>query len=144
MLIAQLSYSEIDTLSYPRLAYPGEVVKDTCVEFTPLQAKLAIIDGINADSYKEQNDSLKSVVIDYQAFVNEKNAEIRQLDFDRKIREDIIANYKLEKDKYKTWYDDSENRLKLTKKVDRIVYPILGGAVGATILYIVISSALHK
>ena len=144
MLIAQLSYSEIDTLSYPRLAYPGEVVKDTCIEFTPLQAKLAMIDGINADSYKEQNDSLKSVVIDYQVFVNQKNAEIRQLDFDRKIREDIIAGYKLEKDKYKTWYDDSEARLKLTKKVDRVVYPILGGTIGATILYIVISSALHK
>lgn len=144
MLIAQLSYSEIDTLSYPRVAYPGEVVKDTCVEFTPFQAKLAMIDGINADSYKEQNDSLKSVVIDYQTFVNQKNAEIRQLNFDRKIREDIIASYKLEKDKYKTWYDDSEARLKLTKKVDRVVYPILGGTIGATILYIVISSALHK
>jgi hypothetical protein len=144
MLIAQLSYSEIDTLSYPRLAYPGEVVKDTCIEFTPLQAKLAMIDGINADSYKEQNDSLKSVVIDYQTFVNQKNAEIRELVFGNKVREDIIGDYKLQKDKYKSWYDDSENRLKLTKTVDKVVYPILGGTIVATVLYIAISSVLHK
>lgn len=144
MLIAQLSYSEIDTLSYPRLAYPGEVIKDTCVQFTPLQAKLAMVDGINADSYKEQNDSLKSVVIDYQTFVNQKNAEIRELVFGNKVREELISNYKLQKDKYKSWYDDSENRLKLTKTIDKVVYPVLGGTIGAMVLYIVISSVLHK
>lgn len=143
-MIAQLAYSEIDTLSYPRLAYPGEIVKDTCVEFTPEQAKLAAIDGINADSYKEEVDSLKSVINDYQTFVNLKNTEIKQLNFGNEVRDELIGNYKLQSNKYRNWWEESENKLKLTKTVDKIVYPILGTGVAATVLYIIISSALHK
>lgn len=100
-----------------------------------------MIDGINADSYKEETDSLKSVVSDYQVFVNQKNFEIRQLNFDISVRNDIIDNYKLEKNKYKEWWEKSEVNLHLTKKVDKIVYPILGGVILTTVLYIVISSA---
>lgn len=144
MLIALLVYSETDTLSYPRLAYPGEIVRDTCVEFTPLQAKLAMVDGINADSYKEQNDSLKSVIKGYTILTKQHLYEIRQLNFDKKVRNDIIDGYKLESDKYKNWWGDSEAKLHLTKKVDKIVYPVLGGTIAATVLYIVISSVLHK
>lgn len=143
-MIAQLAYSEIDTLSYPRLAYPGEIVRDTCVEFTPEQAKLAAIDGINADSYKQEADSLKSVINDYQTFVNSKNAEIKQLTFDVKVRNEINAAYKAETGKYRDWWVTSENKLKLTKTVDKIVYPVLGTTVLGTVVYILVSSFLHK
>lgn len=146
MLIAQLAISQTDTtkLGYPRIGYPGEILKDTCVEFTPLQAKLAAIDGINADSYKQEKDSLKSVVNDYQKFVNLKNNEISQLNFDIKVRNNIIDGYKEEGAKFKAWWVDSDARLHLTKTVDKVVYPILGGGILATIVYIAVNSLIHK
>jgi hypothetical protein len=144
MLIAQLSYSEIDTLSYPRLAYPGEVVKDTCIEFTPLQAKLAMIDGINADSYKEQNDSLKSIVNDYQNFVNQKNTEIKQLNFDISVRNDLVDQYKTKSVLYEDWYKQSEKSKQRLQTMNKIGYPILGGVTLTSLLYMVVSIALHK
>ena len=145
LLIAQLAISQIDTsLNYPRIAYPKEIVQDTCVQFTINQAKQAAIDGINADSYKEESDSLKSVVSDYQVFVNQKNFEIKQLNFDISVRNDIIDGYKLEKNKYKEWWEESEVKLHLTKKVDKIVYPVLGVTILTTILYIVVSSAIGR
>lgn len=141
LLIVSLLFSQKDTtkLVYPRIAYPGEIVKDTCVEFSLLQAKLVAIDAINADSYKEQSDSLKSVINQYQDFVNLKNSEIQQLNFDISVRNDIITGYKAETKQYKTWFSEAENRLKLTKKVDAIVYPILGTLVLTGIVYIAIS-----
>ncbi len=142
ILIVQLVSSQIDTtqLNYPRIAYPGEVIKEKVVLFTPLQAKLATIDAINADSYKEQNDSLKSALKGFNKLIKLKNAEIQQLNFDRNVRDEIIDGYKTETSKFKGWYEDSQAKLHLTQKVDKIVYPILGGVVLSFSLYVIIAS----
>ena len=136
-----MSFSQKDTnLNYPRKAFPGEIVRDTCIQFTPEQVKYIVEDAINADSYKEENDSLKSIVKNYEYLVSQKDNEVQQLNLDLSIRTDIIEGYKQESNKYKTWFSNAENRLKLTKKVDMIVYPILGSLVLTGVLYIGISS----
>lgn len=114
------------------------------MEFTIKQAQQAAIDGINADLYKEELDSTNIIVIEYKKLTKQQMYEIRQLGFDRNIRDDIITGFKTESGKYKTWWEDSEAKLHLTKTVDKVVYPILGGGILATILYITLSSVIHK
>jgi hypothetical protein len=139
-LTAQLTFCQTGTTNnYPRVAYPGEVVQDTCVQFTQEQAKLIAIDAINADACREENDSLKSAVKGFQKLVNLKNKEIRQLNFDIFVRNDIIDDYEKENNQIRGWWNDAEAKLKLTKKVDTIVYPVLGSLILTGILYIAIT-----
>lgn len=140
LLTAQLTFCQTGTTNnYPRVAYPGEVVQDTCVQFTQEQAKLIAIDAINADACREENDSLKSAVKGFQKLVNLKNKEIRQLNFDIFVRNDIIDDYEKENNQIRGWWNDAEAKLKLTKKVDTIVYPVLGSLILTGILYIAIT-----
>ena len=139
-MTVQFSICQIDTTNnYPRVAYPGDIVQDTCVQFTLEQAKLVAIDGINADACQQEKDSLKSAVNGFKKLINLKNKEIGQLNFDISVRNDIIDNYKKENKEVKGWWNDAESKLKLTKKVDAIVYPVLGSLILTGILYIAIS-----
>lgn len=139
-MIAQLAICQIDTTNkYPVLQYPGYTLEDTCVLFTQKQAKLAAIDGINADACQQVKDSLKSAVRGQQELINLKNEEIRKKDLDIKARNEIIYSFKYENKQLKGWWNDAESKLKLTKKVDAIVYPILGTLVLTGIIYIAVS-----
>ena len=69
--------------------------------------------------------------------------EISQLNYDRNTRDEIIEGFSKESEKYKNWWKDSEVKLHLTKKVDKIVYPILGGLVLTSIIYIAVTSSIN-
>lgn len=133
LLMVQLCFSQQDTTVYPKIGYPKEVIKDTCVLFTPEQAKYAAEDAINADNFKQQLDSAKHIINEHQKFINSKNDELRHEKFIGEQKDLIIQGFK---DKELLYIDDIKDRnrkLKLHKVEQKIIYPVLVALIITTV-----------
>lgn len=128
-----MSFSQIDTTAYPKVGYPNEILKDTCVLFTPEQAKYAAEDAINADSYHQQLDSAKHIINEHQNFINLKNDELRHEKFVSKQKDIIIDGFKGKELLYQEDIKDKDKKLKSHVVERRIVYPVLVALIITTV-----------
>lgn len=128
-----MSFSQIDTTVYPKVGYPNEILKDTCVLFTPEQAKYAAEDAINADSYHQQLDSAKHIINEHQNFINLKNDELRHEKFVSKQKDIIIDGFKGKELLYQEDIKDKDKKLKSHVVERRIVYPVLVALIITTV-----------
>ena len=128
-----MSFSQIDTTVYPKVGYPNEILKDTCVLFTPEQAKYAAEDAINADSYHQQLDSAKHIINEHQNFINLKNDELRHEKFVSKQKDIIIDGFKGKELLYQEDIKDKDKKLKSHVVERRIIYPVLVALIITTV-----------
>lgn len=128
-----MCFSQQDTTVYPKVGYPNEILKDTCVLFTPEQAKYAAEDAINADSYHQQLDSAKHIINEHQKFINLKNDELRHERFINTQKDIIIDGFKGKELLYQEDIKDKDKKLKLHVVERRIIYPVLVGLIITTV-----------
>ncbi len=128
-----MCFSQTDTTSYPKILYPNNIVKDTCIAFTTEQAKLAAIDAINADAFKTQLDSCKHVVSEYQEFVNSKNKEIKTYKFKEVQYKNILTLERQKIDVYSAETEKLQKQVKNSIIEKKILYPVAVGLLIATV-----------
>jgi hypothetical protein len=134
LLMVLSSFSQQDTTAYPRVGYPNDVLTDTCILFTPEQAKYAAEDAINADNFKQQLDSTNSLVNQTNQFITKKNEELAN---------ERLKNYKYQlivngfNDKEALYLEDkkkSERKEKWNTIEKRILYPTIIALIITTVV----------
>lgn len=132
--MALSSFSQQDTTAYPRVGYPNDVLKDTCILFTPEQVKYAAEDAINADNFKQQLDSTKSIVNQTNQFITKKNEELANERLKNYNYQLIVNGFN---DKEALYLEDkkkSERKEKWNTIEKRILYPTIIGLIIATVV----------
>lgn len=113
------SFSEIDTLQYPRQGVPNELITDSCVLFTSQQTEFAAEDGLDADFYKKEVIQQDTVIANYELFLKEKQREVDSLKRKNELQEFISSAYRQKSDQAIDLFKKADAALEKAKSTDR-------------------------